>query len=154
MIRLLLLFAVALFSLHTNGAAQESAPGKLPRESVEALGRQAHDLLPKAQIGPNELIGEEKAQTLKYPLIPYELMEFVVIRGNMAGFAAHCGLDWQKTFYMPLMSFLRSREKDFSVYQWAYVGILHGVAMGGAEHAIKGKPCPPEMKENLMKAAK
>lgn len=152
MIRAFLFFIVALVGFYGDAMAQTSPA--LPRAAVEELARAAHDALPNAKIGNGELIGAERAKTLVYPLIPFETIEFVVLRGHIAGFAAHCGLDWQNKYYGPLMSFLRSREKTYTEYQWAYVGLLHGVSMGTAEKTMEGKPCPPEMKDNLLKEAK
>lgn len=151
----LLVFALFLISL-PPAHAQDAAQTAMPREAVEALARQAHDLLPQAKIGAGEgvLIGEAKAKELQYPLVPYGMIEFMITRGHLAGFAAHCGMDWQKQFYSPLMSFLRARETSYTDYQWAYVGILHGVAMGSAEANMKGKPCPDDMKARLLKEAK
>src|SRR5688572_29502619 len=103
MIRLfIIILAAGLFGLQTNAYAQE-----VPKNAVEQLARQAHTLLPNAKISTGEVIGAEKATSLQYPLIPYKLIEFIVIRGNIAGMAAHCGLDWQKQYYLPMMGFLR-----------------------------------------------
>ena len=128
----------------------------MPREAVEQLAREAHALLPQAKTGAGEgvAIGEAKAKELQYPLVPYGMIEFIITRGHVAGFASHCGLDWKGQFYSPLMSFLRTRETSYTDYQWAYVGILHGVAMGSAEANMKGKPCPDDMKARLLKEAK
>jgi hypothetical protein len=152
MIRKILLVFVALVVVQGNAAAQTSPA--LPKESVEELARAAHNALPEAKLGSGELIGAELAKTLQYPMIPYDMIEFIVLRGHIAGFAAHCGLDWQNKYYGPLMSFLRSRETTYTDYQWAYVGMLHGISMGTAEKTMEGKPCPPEMKDNLLKEAK
>lgn len=152
----LLALALFLISFTVPAMAQDAAQTAMPRDAVEALARQAHALLPQAKIGAGDgaPIGEAKAKELQYPLIPYGLIEFIITRGHVAGFAAHCGLDWQRQFFSPLMSFLRGRETAFTEYQWAYVGILHGVAMGSAEANMKGKPCPDDMKANLLKEAK
>ncbi len=151
----ILLLVIALFTGQGLSFAAE-ADGGLPRDQVEKLAKAAHDLLPEARTGKGEgvLIGPEKAKTLVYPLIPYELTEFVVVRAHIAGFASHCGLDWQNKFYLPLMAFLRDRNKDYNEYQWAYVGILHGLAMGGAEQAVKDEVCTDDMKAKLLKEGK
>ena len=152
------LLAVALFFIASPMAVRaQGAPNTaMPREAVEELARQAHALLPQAKIGAGEgvAIGEEKAKQLHYPLVPYGMIEFMITRGHLAGFAAHCGMDWQKQFFSPLMTFLRSRETSYTDYQWAYVGILHGLAMGSAEANMKGKLCPDDMRATLMKEAK
>ena len=87
-----------------------AAEGRLPRDKIDELAKEVHANLAHAKIGggEGELIGEERAKTLVYPLVPYDLIEFIVIRGNLAGFAAHCGLDWENKFYRPLMRGLRA----------------------------------------------
>lgn len=151
-----LFLVIGFFLISVPAFAQDTAQTAMPREAVEQLARQAHALLPQARIGTGEgvLIGEEKAKQLQYPLVPYGLIEFIITRGHVAGFAAHCGLDWQRQFFAPLMSFLRGRETGYNDYQWAYVGLLHGLAMGSAEENMKGQPCPDDMKARLLKEAK
>ncbi len=138
-----------------EGKAQDNPKdsSRLTHEQIDEIGRQVHAYMPNAKIGNDELIGEERAKTLKYPLVPYDLMEFVIVRGTLAGFAAHCGLDWEEKFYMPLMQGLRAKQTSFNDYQWAFVGLLHGAAMGSAEQSMKGEPCEENMKQNLLGAA-
>jgi len=150
MIRIFIMtFIVCFIGTLGNVHAQD-----VPKAAVEQLARHAHGLLPDAKISSGAVIGAERAKTLTYPLVPYKIIEFVVIRGNIAGMAAHCGLDWQKQFYLPMMGFLRGREKTYTDYQWAYVGLLHGVSMGGAQQSLKGKPCDEAMKKTLLTEAK
>jgi len=154
MMRLFLIVCALLFITAQNVAlAEQPAPIKLSKEQIDQLGKIAHEALPNADIGEGELIGEERAKTLVYPLVPYNLMEFVIVRGNISGIAAHCGINWQEKFFAPLMQTLRAKEKDFTNYQWAFVGILHGVSMASAERNLKDKPCSERMKENLLKLA-
>lgn len=133
-------------------AEEEKASSGLTKEQIDEIGKHVHALLAKAKTSDGKLIGEETAKTLKYPLVPYDLMEFVIVRGHIAGFAAHCELDWQNKYYRPLMDGLRAKLTDYTDYQWAFVGMLHGASMGGAEQSMIDKKCEPQMKENLEKA--
>ncbi len=144
-----LLIAVMPFAV----GAQEERPLRFTKEEIDDVALPAHNNLAGAKISNGELIGEERAKTLKYPLLPYDLMEFIIIRGTLAGFAEHCGLDARERFYAPLMQGLRAKQKDFTDYQWAFVGMLHGVSMGSAAQSAKASPCDDEMKQNLEKAA-
>lgn len=149
----LTLFALVLLIAPGVAFAQEGENFKLTHEQIDEIGKFVHGNLAGAKISNGELIGEERAKTLKYPLVPYDLMEFVILRGHIAGFAAHCKLDWQGKFYVPLMKGLRAKQKDYTDYQWAFVGMLHGASMKGAEESMKGEACEEKMKDNLMKAA-
>ena len=127
---------------------------QLPRDKVDIIARAAYDNLDKA-LGPDaKPFTAEQIKALPYPPVPYDMIEFVIIRGHIAGFAAHCKLDWQSKFYRPLMGFLRDRNKGFSDIQWAFVGMLHGTAMGGAEQAVKDEVCTDDMKAKLSSEAK
>jgi hypothetical protein len=126
----------------------------LPRDKVDIIARAAYDNLDKA-LGPDaKPFTQEQIKALPYPPVPYDMIEFVIHRGHIAGFAAHCKLDWQNKFYNPLMGFLRDRNKNFSDIQWAFVGMLHGTSMGGAEQAVKDEVCSEEMKAQLSKEGK
>lgn len=131
--------------------AQQDA---LPRDKVDIIARAAYDNLDKARGMNGQPFTAEQIKALPYPPVPYDMIEFVIHRGHVAGFAAHCKLDWQNKFYSPLMGFLRDRNKGFSEIQWAFVGMLHGTAMGGAEQAIKDEVCTDDMKAKLSSEAK
>jgi hypothetical protein len=126
---------------------------RITKEQIDEIGKAVHARLAEGKIGAGELIGEERAKTLKYPLISYDMMEFVIVRGRIAGFAQHCGLDWQNKFYVPLMKALRAQFKTHNDYQWAYVGMLHGASMNAAEQSVKGQTCDEAMKANIAAAA-
>ena len=134
-------------------AADEKASPELTHAQIDEIGRSAHAMLGKAKLSDGNLIGEEKAKSLDYPLVPYDVMEFVILRGSIAGFAAHCDLDWQKKYYLPMMQALRAEYRNYDDYQWAFVSMLHGASMTSATRDVEGEACEPKMKENLEKAA-
>jgi len=117
---------------------------------IYRLSREAHNILANAKLSDGSLIGEERAKTLVYPLIPDELIDLVVKRGYLSGFAAGCGLDWEKGFFLPTMSFVHQKHKDYNDFQFAYVGMLHGLSMGEAEKSLEKTPCDDALKKKLI----
>lgn len=134
--------------------AQETPPAQTQEEKVEqaidTLARHAHDALANAKLSDGSLIGEEKAKTLVYPLVPRDIIKTVVARGHITGFAAHCNLDWEKEFFLPTMTQLRKAHPEYDDYQMAFIGVLHGISMSNAEQSQKDKPCTEEMKAKLL----
>lgn len=138
------------FLLNPAGAASKS---QLPKEEIEQLSTVAHKLMSKAQLANGKELGKERADKLKYPLLPYKLREVIIIRGTLSGFAKWCDLDWEKTNFDPLINKIKEKNPKIAGVQLAYAGILHGVAM---QLAIKnrekaGKACDAEFKNNLNK---
>lgn len=150
----ILLFIALFFSAIIISAPAMAQDATLPREQVDAIARAAYDSMNEAHGKDGKNFTPEQIKALPFPPVPYDMIEFVIQRGHVAGFAAHCKLDWEKSFYYPLMAFLRDRNKNFSDIQWAYVGMLHGVSMGGAEQAVKDEVCTDEMKAQLSKEGK
>jgi hypothetical protein len=124
----------------------------LPREQVEIIAKKAHELLPGAKISDDSIIGEERAKDLKYPLIPYDDIQRTVLRGYLSGFSAVCKLDWRERSFVPYMQSIRNAHKDWNDYQFAYVGTLHGLSMGNAEHSLSEDQCTNDFKANLEKS--
>lgn len=50
----------------------------------------------------------------------------IMQRGVLSGLAEHCGLDWQRRNFAPMMDYWRASMKK-SERQMALVGFLHGV---------------------------
>ena len=68
---------------------------------------------------------EEKAAP---PLTTAEA-RLVFQRGVISGSAEHCGLDWQKLNFLPMMSYFRNAQKSPD-RKMALVGLVHGIAQG------------------------
>jgi len=45
-------------------------------------------------------------------------------------------MDWQERSFVPFMKAMREKHKDWNDYQFAYIGVLHGISMGSAERAV------------------
>lgn len=72
----------------------------------------------------------------------------VIYAGEISSLADWCGLNWQKNYYWVTES---ARSNGLNGKQVAFVGLLHGVAMGVVDSAVKGKTCTPEMKGIVVK---
>jgi len=88
---------------------------------------------------------EEKANP------PLELAEarLVIQRGVLSAMAQHCGLDWQKQNFAPMMAYWRQNMKK-NERQMALIGLLHGIMQGMAKPDGQ-TTCTAEMRENVTR---
>lgn len=64
----------------------------------------------------------------------------VVGRAVLSAMGEHCGLDWQRLNYLPMMSYWRGALK--SERKVALVALLHGIAQGQIQTVlVKRGPC-------------
>ncbi len=137
-------------------AVPANAGGKPPKELVETLSKKAFDAFitvknPEGQT----IVKPEDAKKLKYPLVPYNEREMAVARGYISGYAKWCGLSWDKDYFLPYLKAMRAEhKKSWTDYQYAYVSMLHGLAMSVSEKGLKGKTCDAAEKEKLAALAK
>jgi hypothetical protein len=65
----------------------------------------------------------------------------IVSRAVLSAMGEHCGLDWRRLNYLPMMSHWRNALKS-SERKMALIALLHGVAQGQIETAlVKRGPC-------------
>ncbi len=72
----------------------------------------------------------------------------IVSAATISTLAEHCGLDWQKRNFVPLMMYHREKLK-MTERQMAVVGLLHGIAMNIVGDVVRKTPCAAEMKTNV-----
>ena len=151
MLRTVAILFLAIFFLSGPVSAEEGIG--LPRASIERLSKSAHAALPRAKISDGSLIGEIRARQLDYPLLPYKVREQIIVRGYVTGFAEACGLDWENKSYLPFMNKMRDEHRDWTTFQFAYVGLLHGLSQkNGKEWAVNNKPgCPDSFSAGFKK---
>jgi hypothetical protein len=133
-----------------------NAQSKPPKQLVEDLSKGAFDALLAIQ-GPDAkmLVSPDEKKNLFHPLLPYAEREKAVARGYLSGFAQWCSLPWEKDFFEPYIASLRTEhKKGWSKHQYAYIEVLHGVAMGVAVQSKKGQTCPKSEKERLTTLSK
>ncbi|MFA5591826.1 MAG: hypothetical protein WC989_00740 [Micavibrio sp.] len=130
--------------------------GKPPKELVEELSKKAHEGFLSVKNPEGELVVKPAdAKKLKYPIVNYEEREMAVARGYLSGTAHWCGLDWAKDYFKPYMKSLQLEHgKKWTPHQYAYVELLHGVAMAVAENGKKGQKCGAAEKKRIAGLAK
>ena len=69
----------------------------------------------------------------------------MVEAGSLSVVAEHCGLDWQRRNFEPLMKHHRERLR-MSERQLALVSLLHGITMGFVGEIVRRTPCSAELK--------
>lgn len=156
--RLLPLITVALLLAFLAPAYAVDAPdnsdqAKHDKEVIEKISHIVHDHMAGAMVSNGHIITDDEAKKLKYPLIPYEERKQVVIVGQLSGLAKLCGLDWKSENYLPLMSALRVQHKDWTDYQFAYAGMLHGLSMELGQRGLDAaKVCTDSTKQKLKQS--
>lgn len=133
---------VALFA---GSSAEAQGPSK-SAELREKLLRTALDNFPKALCG-NEPCAPATPEELKTPPITDAQAQSVISASIMSAMADHCGLDWSKRNFAPLMQ--QQRDLKLSERQLALIGLLHGVGMGVVGETVKKSPCSPETKDKV-----
>lgn len=63
----------------------------------------------------------------------------VIRRAIISATADHCGLDWQRRNFLPMMAHLRAQKK--TERQMALVGLLHGIVQGEVGAGLAKSPC-------------
>jgi hypothetical protein len=84
------------------------------------------------------------------PPITDDQARAVVDVGSISVVAEHCGLDWQRRNFEPLMKHHRERLR-MSERQLALVSVLHGIAMGVLGETVRRTSCSPELKVSTEK---
>jgi hypothetical protein len=83
------------------------------------------------------------------PPLTIEEARLVFERGILSAAGEHCGLDWQKLNFQPLMSYWRNSRRA-SERQIALVTLLHGIMQGFAKSDARAiGPCTDAMRRNL-----
>jgi hypothetical protein len=83
------------------------------------------------------------------PPLTIDEARLVVDRGVLSAAGEHCGLDWQKLNFLPLMSYWRN-SKQSSERKMALITLLHGIMQGVAKPKAQAVgPCTDAMRRNL-----
>ncbi len=151
-----LLFIVFFSVVLMAGLGHVHAAEKPPKELVESLSKTAFEGLLKVKNAQGKtIVKAEDAKTLKHPLIPYDEREKAVARGYLSASAKWCGLDWQKDYFDPYIKSLQAEyKKTWTPHQYAYVEVVHGVAMGYATQEKKDEKCSADEKKRIAALAK
>lgn len=63
----------------------------------------------------------------------------VIRRAIISATAEHCGLDWQRRNFLPMMAHLRAQNG--TERQMALAGLLHGIVQGEVGAGLAKRPC-------------
>jgi len=121
-------------------AAQQARP-----EPHRQLLMIALDNLGRARCEGDQPCAPATAEERATPPITDDQARAVVEAGGISVVAQHCGLDWQRRNFEPLMKHHRARLK-MSERQLALVSLLHGITMGFVGESVRRTPCSAELK--------
>jgi hypothetical protein len=110
----------------------------------------ALDNLARARCERGQPCAPATAEERATPPITDDPARVVVEAGSISVIAEHCGLDWQRRNFEPLMKHHRERLR-MSERQLALVSLLHGIAMGLVGESVRRTPCSPELKVSTEK---
>lgn len=110
----------------------------------------ALDNYPNARCGNNQPCAPATAEERERPPLTDEQAHTIVTAASTSAIARHCGLDWQRRNFEPLMRFHRETLK-LSERQMALVGLLHGISMGVMAEPVARGPCIPALKASAEK---
>ncbi len=147
--RLALLVLLSVLALPGGLRAQAPVPPLLSDEQVTRLLMLALDNIHKAQCRETQpcapTTAEEKA---KPPITPAEA-HWVIQRGALTGAAMHCGLDWQKRNFAPMMAYWREKARK-NDRQIALISLLHGIVQGITQPNASAPPhCPEDVRRGV-----
>ncbi len=81
--------------------------------------------------------------------MPRLLEEQTITRGMLDRLLELCSVDYQRISYLPYMAKLRASGR-YSGKQMAYVGMLHGFAIGSMADFKLPKPCSDSDRQNAL----
>jgi hypothetical protein len=110
----------------------------------------ALDNLGRARCERGQPCAPATAEERATPPITDDQARAVVETGSISVVAEHCGLDWQRRNFEPLMKHHRERLR-MSERQLALISLLHGITMGVVGETVRRTPCSPELKVSTEK---
>jgi hypothetical protein len=125
--------------------AQSVAPPAPKQELHRAFLAVAIDNFDKAMCGQGQSCAPATAAERANPPLSDEQARSIVSAGVISVTADHCGLDWQRWNFVPLMRHHRETLK-LNEREMALVGLLHGITMGQVGEIARKSPCTPELK--------
>jgi hypothetical protein len=147
---LLVTFFAASASAQTD-AEKKSGNPKNREEFMQRVLLTALDNLGSQRCAKGDRCAPATDAEKKNPPLSLSETSQVVGRGIFSGGAFHCGMDWEKRNYQPMMAYWRD-EKKKNDRQLALIATIHGMIFEKfvADFGPKGK-CPDEMKNDLEK---
>lgn len=141
-------FAVTLMlAAAPHAFAQAPQPSK--DDAVRKMLNLALDNIQRAVCEDRRPCAPATPQERANPPLTIDEARLVVERGVLSAAGEHCGLDWQKLNFLPLMSYWRN-SKRASERKMALITLLHGIMQGVSKpNAQAMGPCTDAMRRNL-----
>lgn len=142
--------AAALLGMAAPVLAQEE--GGPPPALVDRLTSVARENLPLARLKDGSQVPPETPEERAQPIVPRALEVQTIDRALLSAAMNVCGLDSDELSYLPYMRAIRASAR-YSDKQLAYVGLLHGVALGALGPSLDASMCNPELIESIKQEA-
>lgn len=133
-----------LFGLLINSAYAESI---IPDDLAKVLTGVARENLPRAVMQDGTNVPKETEEELRHSILPLSFEKNIIQHGVATNMVEVCGLD-SDLFYLQYMQKIR-KNPNLTQKQLAYIGLLHGVAMGFFKESIVEKGCPDETRNKI-----
>ena len=128
--------------------AQTTTPASPKQELHHAFLSLALDNLDKAMCAQGQACTPATPSERANPPLTDEQARIIVSTAVISVTAEHCGLDWQRRNFVPLMKNHRETLR-LDDRQMALVGLLHGITMGQVGDVVRRAPCTPEQKKAI-----
>jgi hypothetical protein len=121
-------------------------------DSVKRMLQLVLDRMPQALCGPKKKCAPATPEEKANPPVSVEDARQAMTAGVMSGTAQHCGLDWKRRVFAPMMAYHRKKAK-MSDRQLAMMSLLHGSMQGYmlAGYRKRGEACTPKVRADLEK---
>jgi hypothetical protein len=136
--------ALIVAALATTAPAQDVRPGD---DSVQKLLLLALNNIGRGLCENNKPCAPATDDERASPPITIAEARLVVQRGALSAAAEHCGLDWRKRNFIPMMAYWRQVMKK-NERQLTLIAILHGMTMEFGKLGFKDA-CTEQMREGL-----
>jgi len=119
-------------------------PNSAVRRMMEDLRASIHHL----RLPDGTSIAPETAEERKLPLVSVDEAKAFVDVGIVSALAKVCGLDWQRTNFMPLLE-AEQASGQRTPKALAYIAALHGFGMGLMEDTYRKQGCSDDTKPQV-----
>lgn len=139
---------LAVMALLATPQALAQAPSD-PDKSVRQLLGLALDNIQRGVCENAKPCAPATAEERVTPPLMVEEARAVVSRAVLSAMGEHCGLDWQRFNYLPMMAHWRNALKS-SERKMALIALLHGIAQGQIVPVLaKRGPCTDAVRRDI-----
>ncbi len=136
-----ILFGVLM--IITNAVLGQIIPNNAHQQVID---RAMNNYWGKARLKDGSYVKPTSEKERNAVLITSDNASEVIKIGELSSLADWCGLEWQSNYSNTTNG---ARSYGLSGKQVAFVGLLHGVAMGTVDQAVKGEVCSAEQKKSV-----